>query len=42
MIALAGLEKFKQNQFDDLGFPAKPRWQLDENAVFLKGAGVKI
>ncbi len=42
MIALAGLEKFKQNQFDDLGFPTKPRWQLDENAVFLKGAGVKI
>ena len=42
MIAYAGLEKFKQNQFDDLSFPAKPRWQLDENAVFLKGAGVKI
>ncbi len=42
MIALAGLEKFKQNQFDGLDFPAKPRWQLDENAVFLKGAGVKI
>ena len=42
MIALTGLEKFKQNQFDDLDFPAKPRWQLDENAVFLKGAGVKI
>ena len=42
MIALAGLEKFKQNQFDDLDFPAKPRWQLDENAIFLKGAGVKF
>ena len=42
MIAFAGLEKFKQNQFNDLDFPAKPRWQLDENAVFLKGAGVKI
>ncbi len=42
MIALAGLEKFKKNQFDDLSFPVKPRWQLDENAVFLKGAGVKI
>ncbi len=40
MIALAGLEKFKQNQFDDLDFPAKPRWQLDQNAKFLKGAGV--
>ena len=42
MIAFAGLEKFKQNQFNDLDFPAKPRWQLDENAAFLKGAGVKI
>ena len=42
MIALAGLEKFKQNKFNDLDFAAKPRWQLDENAVFLKGAGVKI
>ena len=42
MIALAGLEKFKLNQFDDLDFPAKPRWQLDEKAAFLKGAGVKI
>ena len=42
MIAFAGLEKFKQNQFNDLDFPAKPRWQLDENAVFLKGAGVKF
>ena len=42
MIALVGLEKFKQNQFNNLDFPAKPRWQLDESAVFLKGAGVKI
>ena len=42
MIALAGLEKFKQNRYDDLSFSAKPRWQLDENAAFLKGAGVKI
>ena len=42
MVAMVGLEKFKKNQFNDLDFPAKPRWQLDENAVFLKGAGVKI
>ena len=27
---------------DNLDFPAKPRWQLDESATFLKGAGVKI
>jgi N6-L-threonylcarbamoyladenine synthase len=42
MIAMVGLEKFKKNQFDKLDFPTKPRWQLDEKAVFLKGAGVKI
>ena len=42
MIALVGLEKFKIKQFDNLNHPAKPRWPLDENAVFLKGAGVKL
>ena len=42
MIALVGLEKFKKKQFDNLDFPAKPRWQLDEKAKFLKGAGVKF
>ena len=41
MIAMVGLEKFKINQFDKLNYPAKPRWALDENAIFLKGAGVK-
>ena len=42
MIALVGLEKFKVKQFDNLDFPAKPRWPLDETAVFLKGAGVNL
>ncbi len=42
MIAMVGLEKFKLKQFDNLDYPAKPRWQLDENAVFLKGAGVRL
>ena len=42
MIAMVGLEKFKLKQFDNLDYPAKPRWSLDENAVFLKGAGVKL
>ena len=42
MIALVGLEKFKSKQFDNLNHPAKPRWPLDENAAFLKGAGVKL
>jgi len=42
MIAMVGLEKFKLKQFDDLNYPAKPRWQLDEDAAFLKGAGVRL
>ena len=42
MIAMVGLEKFKLNQFSKLDHPAKPRWPLDEDAVFLKGAGVKF
>ena len=42
MIAMVGLEKFKLNQFNDLDHPAKPRWPLDEDAAFLKGAGVKF
>ena len=42
MIAMVGMEKFKINKFNDLNYPAKPRWPLDENASFLKGAGVKF
>ena len=42
MIALVGLEKYKLKKFDELDYPAKPRWSLDENAVFLKGAGIKL
>ena len=42
MIAMVGLEKFKIKKFDNLDYPAKPRWSLDEKAIFLKGAGVKL
>jgi N6-L-threonylcarbamoyladenine synthase len=42
MIAMVGLEKFKIKQFNNLDYPAKPRWALDEKAAFLKGAGVKL
>ena len=42
MIAMVGLEKFKFNQFSTLDHPAKPRWALDHDAIFLKGAGVKL
>ena len=42
MIAMVGLEKYKLKQFSGLDHPAKPRWPLDEDAVFLKGAGVRL
>ena len=42
MIAMVGLEKFKKKHFNNLDYPAKPRWALDEKAIFLKGAGVKL
>ena len=42
MIALVGLEKFKKKLFNELNFKVNPRWQLDEKAQFLKGAGVKF
>ena len=35
-------EKYKLKQFSELDHPAKPRWPLDQNAVFLKGAGIKF
>ncbi len=42
MIGMVGLEKFKLKEFSKLDHPAIPRWPLDENAAFLKGAGVKL
>ena len=42
MIAMAGLEKYKLKLFDNLDFQANPRWALDEEAKFLKGARVKL
>tara|TARA_B100001027_G_scaffold213222_1_gene183641 strand:+ start:10 stop:1083 length:1074 start_codon:yes stop_codon:yes gene_type:complete len=42
MIGMVGLEKFKLKLFNDLDYPAKPKWPLDQKANFLKGAGVKL
>ena len=42
MIAMVGLEKFKLKQFSRQDHPAKPRWPLDEEAAFLKGAGIRL
>jgi len=42
MIAWAGIERYKINLIDNLEFPSKPRWPLDNSAPFLKGPGIKI
>ena len=42
MIAIVGLKKFKRKKFDKHNFSVKPRWPLDKNAKFLKGAGVEL
>ena len=42
MIAIVGLKKFKKKEFDKLDFSINPRWQLDKNAKFLKGACVQL
>ena len=42
MIAMVGLEKFKLKEFSDLSHPAIPRWPLDKDAIFLKGAGIRL
>jgi N6-L-threonylcarbamoyladenine synthase len=39
---MVGLEKYKLKEFNELDYPAKPRWPLDEDAIFLKGAGVRL
>lgn len=41
MIAWAGIERLKNGIEDNLDVLAKPRWPLDPDAPFLKGAGVK-
>ena len=42
MIAWAGIERFKINLIDNLEFPSKARWPLDNSAPFLKGPGLKL
>ena len=32
----------KKNLIDDLSISAKSRWQLDENAPYMKGPGLKL
>ena len=42
MIAFAGLERYKKKKYSKHNFEVNPRWQLDNKAKFLKGAGVKL
>ena len=42
MIAWAGIERYKINLIDNLEFPSKARWPLDNSAPFLKGPGIKF
>ena len=42
MIAWAGIERYKINLIDNLKFPSKARWPLDDSAPFLKGPGLKL
>ena len=42
MIAWAGIERYKINLIDNLEFPSKARWPLDDSAPFLKGRGLKL
>ncbi len=42
MIAWAGIQRFKQNLFDDVNVPARSRWPLDKKAPYMKGPGLKL
>jgi len=42
MIAWAGIERYKINLTNDLKFPARARWPLDQEAPFMKGPGLKF
>ena len=42
MIAWGGIERFRLGLTNNLDFPAKSRWPLDEKAPFLKGPGLKL
>lgn len=41
MIAWAGWEKYKQEDFADFSLSARPRWPLDQNATPMLGSGKK-
>ena len=42
MISWVGIERYKINLIDNLEFPSKARWPLDDSAPFLKDPGLKL
>ena len=42
LIPTINIYLLKLKKFNKLDHPAKPRWPLDKDAAFLKGAGVKL
>ena len=41
MIAYAGLIRFEKKKFSKLSFKPRPRWPLDDKAIFVKGKGTR-
>ena len=41
MIAYAGLLRYEKKMYSKLSVKPKPRWPLDEKAVFVKGKGIR-
>jgi len=42
MIAWAGIQRYKRNLSNNFEIRARSRWQLDENAPFMKGPGLNL
>ena len=42
MIAWVGIERYKINLIDNLEFPSKAIWPLDDSAPYLKDPGLKL
>ena len=42
MIAWAGIQRYKKKLINELDVMPKSRWQLDKNAKYMKGPGLKL
>ena len=41
MIAYAGLLRYEKKMYSKLSVKPRPRWPLDEKAIFVKGKGIR-